>query len=492
MGSVIQIKRGTGSAVPTSLADGELALNIDSGSLFYGSGSAVLNSFSFTNITASGNIATNIITVDGDINAKGNIIGDGQVAVSGIKQINANNFISGSTLIAENHIFSKNHITASGNISSSGRIFANLAAGTDNSVVVLSNGQLVTDEAQASIFGSDPILTQELEIEAPNLIAGIASNVAAVSTSDNAEFFVALLDGASGTQVVETSARLKLNPNTGNLNVFGNISASGEISASSFFTRTGSIGKIKIGDTDVTTLSSDIHIRNQDGSTFTLESMANNNQIINFNNNQSPDFSIGNYHSDGGLQIRSTDKTFITVGASDGDEVKVSGSLNVTSNVTAPSYTGQVIALDRASYYVTIDSTNYFHGRNTGVESGDLTEEATTPFVLDDEDVYSAIILPVSCSSIGFRGGVRVSGGGTLQCWISTGSRGDWQTANTVNLGFGGSGSATVASGQDFGALDVDEFSIGSECDAIYVFFRCPDGDSPTVRINGQVYGRTS
>ena len=131
--------------------------------------------------------------------------------------------------------------------------------------------------------------------------------------------------------------------------------------------------------------------------------MANNNQIINFNNNQSPDFSIGNYHSDGGLQIRSTDKTFITVGASDGDEVKVSGSLNVTSNVTAPSYTGQVIALDRASYYVTIDSTNYFHGRNTGVESGDLTEEATTPFVLDDEDVYSAIILPVSCSSIGLN-----------------------------------------------------------------------------------------
>ena len=171
MASTIQLKRGTGSAVPTSLADGELALNIDSGSLFYGSGSAVLNSFSFTNITASGNIATNIITVDGDINAKGNIIGDGQVAVSGIKQINANNFISGSTLIAENHIFSKNHITASGNISSSGRIFANLAAGTDNSVVVLSNGQLVTDEAQASIFGSDPILTQELEIEAPNLIA---------------------------------------------------------------------------------------------------------------------------------------------------------------------------------------------------------------------------------------------------------------------------------------------------------------------------------
>ena len=45
MAQTIQIRRGTGSAVPSSLADGELAINLDSGRLYYGSGSAVLNNF---------------------------------------------------------------------------------------------------------------------------------------------------------------------------------------------------------------------------------------------------------------------------------------------------------------------------------------------------------------------------------------------------------------------------------------------------------------
>ena len=37
MASTIQIKRGTGSAVPSGLADGELAINLDSGQLYFGS-----------------------------------------------------------------------------------------------------------------------------------------------------------------------------------------------------------------------------------------------------------------------------------------------------------------------------------------------------------------------------------------------------------------------------------------------------------------------
>ena len=36
MATIIQIKRGTGSAVPTGLADGELAINLDSGKLYFG------------------------------------------------------------------------------------------------------------------------------------------------------------------------------------------------------------------------------------------------------------------------------------------------------------------------------------------------------------------------------------------------------------------------------------------------------------------------
>jgi hypothetical protein len=57
MANTIQLKRGTGSSVPSSLADGELAINLDSGKLFYGSGSSVLSSYTFTDITASGAIS---------------------------------------------------------------------------------------------------------------------------------------------------------------------------------------------------------------------------------------------------------------------------------------------------------------------------------------------------------------------------------------------------------------------------------------------------
>ena len=58
MASIIQLKTGTGSAVPTSLAQGEVAINIDNGLFYFGSGSGedvkILDSFA--HITASGNI----------------------------------------------------------------------------------------------------------------------------------------------------------------------------------------------------------------------------------------------------------------------------------------------------------------------------------------------------------------------------------------------------------------------------------------------------
>jgi len=66
MASIIQLKTGTGSAVPSSLTQGEVAINIDNGLFYFGSGSgnAVKSLDTFINITASNNI-----------NASGQIIG---------------------------------------------------------------------------------------------------------------------------------------------------------------------------------------------------------------------------------------------------------------------------------------------------------------------------------------------------------------------------------------------------------------------------------
>ena len=67
MASTIQLKTGTGSAVPSSLTQGEVAINIDNGLVYYGSGSTNTTKQleSFTHITASG-----------DISASGTIIGN--------------------------------------------------------------------------------------------------------------------------------------------------------------------------------------------------------------------------------------------------------------------------------------------------------------------------------------------------------------------------------------------------------------------------------
>ena len=61
MAQTIQIKSSTTAGnVPSSLATGELAINVSNGSLYYGAagGTAVSQSFTFSDITASGTINT--------------------------------------------------------------------------------------------------------------------------------------------------------------------------------------------------------------------------------------------------------------------------------------------------------------------------------------------------------------------------------------------------------------------------------------------------
>jgi hypothetical protein len=192
MATTIQLKRGTGSAVPASLADGEFAINLDSGKLFYGSGSGAQSNFAFGEITASGNISssgniyaadyfdngTNIssiyspiaggsgittvgtlgsLTVTGNITANGNIVGDDGTDITNIGEVQCDAIASdaGSTtriqmgaatidvLVDDTDVFNvspilfthnipvkfSSHITASGNISSSGDIIgSNLIA----------------------------------------------------------------------------------------------------------------------------------------------------------------------------------------------------------------------------------------------------------------------------------------------------------------------------------------------------------------------------
>ena len=95
MSSTIQLKTGTGSAVPSSLTQGEVAINVDNGLFYYGSGSTNTPKQLeyFTNITASGNISASGTIVGS--NLSGTNTGDQDLSsYSTIVQLNA----SSSTL----------------------------------------------------------------------------------------------------------------------------------------------------------------------------------------------------------------------------------------------------------------------------------------------------------------------------------------------------------------------------------------------------------
>ena len=102
MATTIQIKRGTGSAVPSGLADGELAINLDNGQLYFGSGSTSVNDFTFGSLNAT---SLNVTSITSSIVTSSIVLSEG-----------SNTF--GDT-ITDTQTFN-GHITASGNISASG------------------------------------------------------------------------------------------------------------------------------------------------------------------------------------------------------------------------------------------------------------------------------------------------------------------------------------------------------------------------------------
>ena len=203
MASTIQIKTGTGSAVPSNLTQGELAVNIDNGLFYYGSGSGNVTKKleDFANITASGIIKAEGLLITDDATITDDLKVDGDIDLEGNMDINGSLETDGLTIGGTN-------------------ISTLLAAKQDVSTL----GETIS----------------ELDFTAP--VATVATNVTAVATTDNTSFLIGMLDGASGTQAVETSTKFKFNPSTGATTIDGNITASGNISSSGDLYVTGDIG----------------------------------------------------------------------------------------------------------------------------------------------------------------------------------------------------------------------------------------------------------
>tara|TARA_Y100000356_G_scaffold131298_1_gene134783 strand:- start:121 stop:1467 length:1347 start_codon:yes stop_codon:yes gene_type:complete len=235
MASTIILKNGTGSAEASSLQQGELAINVSNGKLFYGtSGSSVNNSvsssISVSSLSSSGNVIAS--TFVGDIDA---VNGDFD-----------------GTLEAD----------------------------------AITIGGTNIDSKYVPIAGSET--TVETTIDAPNTTAGIATvaNTAkTIRSSTNASFFPVMVDSANASATAETlvtpttgftfnpsSNRLTIssitNVSTSHVTASGNIIANGFISASGAITSSNlsgtNTGDITLSGTpDYITISNQVITRNQ-------------------------------------------------------------------------------------------------------------------------------------------------------------------------------------------------------------------------------------
>ena len=240
--------------------------------------------------------------------------------------------------------FNSSNITASGDISASGDIIGNN---------ISASGDIVINEGQKLILDGN---------DTAGLTPAGNTYIHNAGTADEIEFFV------GGTQKLEIKQTVT-HFNNGAFKVTGQITASGDISASGNIVTTGNVG---IGTDDPQQL---LHVL---GSTprIRVEAQANGTPQIELKNNQSPDFSIKNVFSDGGFQIASTGgpaKSFVTIGASDGDVIELSGSVNVTGlngNVTASGDISASGDFEGNSYQIQGKSGITYNSSNTRIIYG--------------------------------------------------------------------------------------------------------------------------
>ena len=265
MASTIQLKTGTGSAVPSSLTQGEVGINIDNGLIYYGSGSGndVKQLENFTNITASGNISSSsdIIGVTGSFNKvaidnttvlqEGNdiiVVGDtglnhglslGGTFMSYNSQ-NSSSFVgSGGASVIIDH--NSGHITASGNISASGNIIntGNVTSdGSGSFSHVESSGNIFAGDAKLISFGGGARGTiAGSRIVIGGGFNGLSGQITITSGSTGTAVFdcgvrggkIGLGDDSTSDSKVTVHGDLKT---TSHITASGNISASGTIISS--------------------------------------------------------------------------------------------------------------------------------------------------------------------------------------------------------------------------------------------------------------------
>ena len=237
MAQTIQIRRGTGSAVPTSLAEGELAINVDSGKFYYGNGSAVSSDFLVDSITAENYIVSSSVTSYTFQSLSGSTdFGDntadihnrtGSFNVSGsIDVAGAARFVGAISQTSGDISFGTGDITSTGNsftMTNADTPTIRLKDSTNNFFVDLKMANSFGIELDGSTHSDFYIATHEFD------------GATAATTALH-------LDGGDG-KVSINDAKVTIDA-SGNIILAGAITATGNVSSS--ITSTGSFGHVMI------------------------------------------------------------------------------------------------------------------------------------------------------------------------------------------------------------------------------------------------------
>ena len=237
MASTIIIKNGAGGSTPSSLKQGELAINVDSGSLYYGtsgSSNAVSSSFYITNLTASSNISSS-----GDIIGNRGLFNkveiDGEVALDTSDSATTGQLFTDSQItkivIGKGGEVVSNKIVIEGNVTASGQISASGAIHTD---LIFGNGTLnINPNQNGPAFAGN---THALQVYGGIRANGPNSFTGAITATGNISSSAALL----GTRLTLTTAGV----HKASISPDGEIAAEGFISSSG----TGSFRALNITD----------------------------------------------------------------------------------------------------------------------------------------------------------------------------------------------------------------------------------------------------
>ena len=231
MASTIKIKNGT-SGAPSSLAQGELAMDVSIGKLFHGTtgGTAVSSSFTFTEVTASGIIKAEHFLSTDDAEITDDLTVGGDIAVDGISNLD-NTDIDGTFTMdgtafdvnATTTLTLDNSNTTNGVTINTGTSGGPISIGHATSETTVNDNLVVTGNitANGNIVGDDS--TNITNISNINLdtinddATGGDTNIALTGTTLNIE-----VGGETFLETTGTTAKFSTN-----------ITASGDISASS-------------------------------------------------------------------------------------------------------------------------------------------------------------------------------------------------------------------------------------------------------------------